>query len=139
MTFRLDAFVIGLVIFSLFIVGGTFIISDISNNYGVDMNTSEFSNTYNTINDMYGLSQDMKNDSLDAEISGSDQTWESMTKGSYSGIRKVVKGSFKLVFDIVNDVADTLQIPAFFVTALILIITLSIVFGLIFLFLRFKP
>jgi len=138
MAFRLDLFVLALVLFSLFIVGGTFLISDINNNYGTSISTDEFNDTYNTIDEMYGLSQDMKNKTIAAEIESGDESWESMTKGSYNAVR-LVRNTFKLVGDIINDIADTLKVPSFFIVFAMASLTFMIIFGIIYLFMRFRP
>ena len=134
---ELDKFMISLIIFSVMLTSGVFLIQDINVNYEKNLSTSDFNDTYNTIDKMYNLSQDMKNHTIDADISD-DESWESMTKGSYSAVR-LVKDTFKLFGDISNNLASALHVPSYFIKFLMAAITIMIVFAVIYLFLRFKP
>lgn len=136
MALELDKFLLAFITFSVFIVAGVFIVGNVNNNYGDNLNTSDFSGTYNVIDDMYNLSQDMKQQTIDADINEV-ESWESMTKGSYSAVR-LVKNTFKLIGQILEDIASTLGVPAFFIKFAIAALTISIIFAVIFLFLRYK-
>lgn len=137
MAFTLDKFVVAFITFSLFIVAGTFIVTNVNTNYDGNVNTSEFSGTYDVIDEMYNISQDMKGQTIDADIND-DESWESMTKGSYSAVR-LVKNTFKLIGQIIEDIADVLHVPQFFVVFAITALTVTIIFAVIFLFMRFRP
>lgn len=136
---KLDAFIIGIAIFSFFIVGGSLVLNDVFDNYDVNASVtgegSNFSSVYNTINETYELSQDIKEHTLEAELEGADESWESMVKGSYSGIR-MVKNSFTLVGDILDEIAKVVGIPAWMIKFAITILTVSILFAIIYLVFR---
>lgn len=137
---RLDQLVLGLFVFSFVIVTGVLWIGDTNTNYasmGANMSTEDFSNVYNTINDTYALGQGMKNATLDADISETD-SWESMTRGSYSGIR-LIKNSFGIIGNVINDLALSLGIPEYIVVFAMGALAVSIVFGIIFILMRFNP
>ena len=119
------------------IVTGVFIVQDINTNYNLSMSTDEFNDTYNTVDSMYDISQGMKGQTIDADISTT-SSWESMTKGSYSAIR-LVANTFTLIGNIINDVAEVLPIPPYFFKFAIAALTIAVVFGVIYLFIRFRP
>lgn len=138
---RFDHFLIGLLVFSIFIIGGTFIWGDISRNY--DVNTTNdsggsFSEVYNLTDEMYDLSVDFKNETLAAEIEGGDQSWESLIKGGYSALG-LIPTSFKLVGNILNAISKELGIPRFFVDGAVIALIISIVFSVIYMLFRFIP
>lgn len=134
---KLDSFVLGFIAFSVVILTGVAFIGDINNSYSLTMNTSDFNEVYNTINETYDIGQQMKSQTIDADISETD-SWESMTKGSYSAVR-IVKQTFTLSGDIINAIAIKLQIPGYFVTFAIISLLIMIVFAIIYLFMRFIP
>ena len=41
------------------------------------------------LKDSFGLSESSEDDVLEIDLEGQDQSWESMTKGSYSGVRSI--------------------------------------------------
>ena len=133
-----DSFLIGLVLFSLFIVAGTLILQDIITNYDLNVTTDEYRGVYNITEDMYGLSQDMKEATIEGDLEGGDESWESMTKGSYSAVR-MLRESFSLVGGIADAVAKEIGIPSIFIKSLMIILTIMIVFALIYLVFRFIP
>lgn len=137
---RLDKFLMAFVVFSLIVVTGTLIIGNINTNYsdvGVNMSTDDFNDTYNTIDQMYNISQDMKNQTYGGDIEDGDAL-DSAISGSYSAIR-MVRNTFKLIGDIINDVAEVVGVPAYFITFAMTALTILIVFALIYLILRFRP
>lgn len=117
---------------------GINVVDDLSTNYNKNIDTSDFNNTFNSIDDMYSLSQDMKNDTLDNDISGDDEAWESMTKGSYSATRNV-RSTFGVIGNIANDLSDIFNLPPYLTVFFMTAITVSVVFGAIYLFMRFRP
>ena len=138
---KLDSFLISLLVFSVFVVGGSLIWGNMIDTYDLNTTTTSvganFSDVYNVIDDSYDISQDMKNHTLGAEIEGSDQSWESLVKGSYSAIR-LIKNSFTLVGNIMDEIAMALGIPSFFIKAGLVAITISILFAIIYLVFGFK-
>ena len=137
---KLEAFLIGFVIFSVFVVGGVFIMADINVNYnGIiedNLSTSEFNNTYNTIDEMYNISQAQKEQVIGAEISEQNVA-DTSYKGTFSAIR-LVRSTFKLLGNIINDLARVVGIPSFFIKFAITALTIAIIFGIISVILRFR-
>jgi hypothetical protein len=134
---KIDGFLVGFIIFSVVVVTGFFMIGDINSNYGTNISREGFNTTYNTIDDMYNIGNEMKNKSIDAEISGGSESWDSMIKGSYSAIR-LVGNTFSGLSAIVQDVATQMGIAPFYVTAAMSAITILVILSVIYLFLRFK-
>lgn len=136
---KLDQFVIGIVIFGLAIFVYTLMIADVNDNYSsVDLNESKYSEIYNTIDDSYDLSQSMKESSVGSDIE-EEESWESMTKGGYSAVRQIITTPVSLVGDILEAIADEIGIPAPIIKVAMIVLTLSIIFSIIFLFMRYKP
>lgn len=135
---ELDKFLIGLLVFVAIVVGGVLIISNINENYdGIMQNnisTNEFGDVYNAADEIYNLSQDMSEDVLGGEVD-EDDTADSMFKGGYASL-KLLSGSFGIVGDIINAIALTLGIGAFWVGLAMTALTISIIFGMIYLIFR---
>lgn len=131
---KLDAFLIGFVIFSLIVVTGVLMVQDVNVNYGVDVDTSDFNETYNTIDEMYDVSTGMQGHVLDTELSDT-EAWESSVKGSYSAVR-LVKNTFSLFSNIITSISQTLGIPSYFIKFALTAVTILILFAIIYLFMR---
>lgn len=137
---RLDHFVLSTIVFSLVVVTCVYWIGDTNAEYannGVNMSSARFTNVYNTINESYYIGESMKNQSIDADIS-EDDTLESMTRGTYSAIRRV-KNTFTLYGDLSYAISSEIGIPTYIVDFGITAILVIVVFGIIFLILRFIP
>lgn len=138
---RLDQFLLGILCISVFLVGGVLIWGNTIDTYDINTTiTSEganFSDVYDTIDSTYNLSQDMKAQTLEGDLEGGDESWESMAKGSYSAVR-LIKNSFSLIGDILDAVARQIGIPSFFIKAAMTAIAIIIIFGIIYLVFRFK-
>lgn len=133
-------FLTGLVILGLFIVMGTLIMRDMISNYDLNITTDEhFQGVYNTSEDMYEFSQDQKEDVILGDVEGGDESWESMTKGSYSSARRMITAPVRLIGDIADAMMQSIGVPQQFKTALMIIVTIYIVFVLTYLVFRFKP
>lgn len=143
---RFDYLLIGFCLFSFTIIVGVMMMNDFNENYvqqnitNVTMDNSSFGNVYNTVNDMYNISRSGKEKTLDAEISSGTDSWESMTKGSYSAIT-LIKNSFKLVTDIGNAISVTLGLGEnnIVVQVLFVCFSLTIIFSIIYMIFRFIP
>ena len=136
---RLDSFIIGILVFSVFMIGGGLVFDSVVGTYGLNTtsNITGFSSAYDSINETYDLSQDVKDETLDAETSGEDESWESLVKGAYSGVR-LVRNSFGLAYDMIHLIARQVGIPLFLVDAAIIALTVAILFAIIYLVFRFK-
>ena len=134
---ELDKFIIGILVFTAIIVGGSLIIADINSNYGfagTNINTDDFGGVYDTTNQVYNLSGDMKAAVLGGEvIEGT--TEDSMFKGVYKAIR-FITGSFKIAGDIINAISQKLGIPSFFIVLGLAALSISIIFSIIYIVFR---
>ena len=137
---KIETFLMGFVMFSLVIVSGVFLMADINTNYeGIidsNLSTSEFNDTYNTIDDMYNLSQDQKDNIIGEELSESNFI-DLAYKGTFSAIR-LVTTTFKLVGNIIEDISRVLKIPTFFIKFALTALSIAVLFGIISIVLRFK-
>ena len=138
---RIDQFLIGILCISVIIVAGVLVWGNTIDNYDLNTTTTSeganFSGVYDTIDATYNLSQDMKSQTLEGEIEGADESWESMAKGSYGAVR-LVKNSFALIGDILDAIARQVGIPSFFIKAAMTAISILVIFAIIYLVFRFK-
>ena len=141
---RIDTFMIGMVIFSLFIVGGVLIVQDAVTEYELNITTDEFSDVYDTANDMYDIGKGMKEDVLEGEIEGGDESWESMTKGGYSAI-SFFRSTFSIFGQILEALAKQLgfgddeNVSNIFTLTFTIILTILGIFAIIYMVFRFQP
>jgi len=136
---RFDQILIGFLLFAFFVIGGTLIITDINSNYDdVNISDDKFAGVYDKVDEVYGIQQDAQEDTLGGEIEGaSDETFESMTKGSYSAIR-LMTGTIPLFTNITNTIATELGIPPFIPKIATIAFMITLIFGLIYLIFRFS-
>lgn len=135
---KLDEFMVGIVIFSVIIFAGVLIIADINTTYPTaNMDTSEWNETYNQIDEMYELSGAQKNKTFGAELTDT-EAWETSVKGSYSTIR-LIRGTFRMTGAIMNNLAHDLGIPRPFVVAGTVVMLIMIFMSVVYLVFRFKP
>jgi len=131
---KLDAFLISFVIFTAIVISGVLIIEDVNTSYNVTMNTSDFSDTFNTTSDMYDITQGMNEHTLEGELSD-DNIVDSTFKGSFSAVR-LVKNTFTLFTNILNDISGVLGVPSFFVELAVIALTIAVIFAMIYIFMR---
>lgn len=135
---ELDKFLLGVLVFTALIVGGVLIIGNFNENYDDVMqdniSTSDFTSVYDTTDEIYNLSQDMSDGILGGEVD-EDDTSDSMFKGGYKTLR-FIQSSFSLVGDIISAIATRMGIPSFFVTLALAALTISIIFGILYLVFR---
>ena len=131
----LERLVLSFMIFSVVMVAGVFLLQDVDSNYDdVNLDTSDFNSTFNTIDNMYNITQDQKAQVLGNEIEEADAL-DSSIKGAYSAVR-LVSNTFSLFGNIINDVASILPIPKYFVVLALTAMTAIVTFGIIYLFIR---
>jgi len=136
---RFDHLLIGFLLLTFFVIGGTYMIADYNSNYGsvgVNISDDEFGSVYNTSSRIYDITESGKEHTLEGEISDTD-SWESMTKGSYSALR-LVRDSIGMFGEIANAIAETLHIPVFIVGIASTAFALFIIFGIIYMIFRYK-
>lgn len=139
--FAPDKFVIALIIISLFTSAWVLILNNTIDNYSkvdeINFTTGKFSNVYNISEDMYNQSREVQDKVLGADIEGEDESWESMTKGSYSGLR-LVRDSFSIFGNIINSIATEIGVPDIFIVSAMTIISISVIFAIIYIIFRFN-
>lgn len=136
---QLDKFIIGILMFSLVIVGGFFVFEGISDSYDLDIDKYDagYNDTFDISEELYGNVGEIKNATLYSEVEGGDQNWESLIKASYKSITLVPK-SINLLFNMINEVAVHMGIPSWLLTFLFAIIMISVIFGIIYMIFRYK-
>lgn len=136
---RFDHFVISIFLIAIFSIGMAMMIVDMENNYdSVNMTDDDFKNMTDIISETIGTAEQAKNRTLNADVEGEDQSWESMTKGSYNAVR-LVKNSFGIFSELMQHAAQKLHIPTIFLTIGFSILVISIVFATIYMIFRFVP
>jgi len=136
---KLEHFLIGLALFSLVMVSGTFIFAGMIDSYDLDVTTDDigFNNTYDVADELYDNFGNIKNETLFADVEGGDESADSLIKGGYKAIKNSPK-AVSLVGAIFEDISNELNIPQFFVTFAVLILGLSIIFAIIYFIFRYK-
>lgn len=136
---QLKNFMIGILLFSFFLVGGTFMFEGLDKSYDLTVTKDDvgLNDTYNIIDEMYDDVDVMKDESLKADVEGGDQTTDSIIKGAYKAV-KLVPNSVRLVNTIIQDISKVMEIPPFITTTIMTLIFIITVFGVIYLIFRFK-
>ncbi len=135
MGFKLDSFIIGVIIFSFIIAVGSGMIVNMADNYDVEYD-NEFRATYIVIEDMYNDTTAQKEDVFGGEIEEEDAL-DSAIKGGTSALKLLtspIKITSAVVGDIQEKTAPAVDIRLYFTTALTVLVT----FGLIYLFFRIR-
>jgi len=138
---KLDSFIVSIVLVAVFISAGFFVVADLNHTYsadGVNISNADFdvleSQAEDHLNTSYDISKDMQDKAFGEEITVLDAI-SSVVKGSFSAVRQVAN-TFGMLFSMVGTVADALGVPSFFVTALITIVVVLVIFAVIMLFMR---
>jgi len=137
---KFDNVLIGFLLLTLFVIGGTLMIVDLNESYedaGVNLSTERYGVIYNSTDDLFGIAEDSDENMFQGDISETD-SWESMTKGSYSTIR-LITGSYGLFKGITTAVALEVGMHPLIVRIAYIAFVLTIVFSVIYLIFRFIP
>jgi len=143
-----DGYLIGFLIFSFIVIAGTVMIGDWQTNYGdianLSAGTDDFTNTYDTINNITTLTDDIKTNVVDADISEEDSTSgsiSSMSRGAYSAIRLIPR-TFNLFNAIATDIGSTIGFTCqndqydnqncWVIDIFLYIFVITIIFGLVY-------
>ncbi len=139
MGLRPEHIILGVAMFSLIMFFGTSALVDVSNSYNVSLDETDelFNPEYNQFNTTYATGLDMKNKTLDAETLGGDESWESMTKSSYSAIRES-KNSFSLIGIVSQAISRKLGVDPIFANTLMIFLSVSLSMFIIYTIFRFK-
>ena len=133
-----DKVLIGFLILTLFIIGGTLMMVDLNNSYDdVNLSTEQYGGVYNTTEDMFGIAEDADAKTFQGDIS-EDASWESMTKGSYSSVR-LITGTYGLFKGVTEAVAEEVGVHPVIVKIAYIAFVLTIIFSVVYLIFRFKP
>lgn len=132
---RIEQFLIGIVIFSAILVSGTILVSDINSNYDTNIEEGAFANTLNNISETYELSKDLKEKTIDADISTED-TESALFSGGFTGAREQVSKSTGIVSTAVSETGKALDIPAAFSILAMTALAILVLFALIYLVFR---
>lgn len=136
---KIHQYILAFVLFSFIIASTLFVFNDINNSYDKNINMDDdFKGTYNKINETYDLSQDIKTDAIGQEIEGGDESWESMTKGSYESTKRSITGSFGLAGTTLNDISKAIAVPNFVIIFAITALTIVAIFSLIYMIFRYS-
>lgn len=136
---RFDHILIGFLLFALMMIGGSMMILDLNKNYDdVNISDDKFGGVYDKIDEVYGIQQDAEADTLGADIDQTnDETWESMTKGSYSAVR-MMTGTIPLFTNITNTMATELGVPPVVPKIATIAFLITLIFGLVYMIFRFS-
>lgn len=139
MSFKLEAIFIALIVFTMvFQVGLDFYTENLSN-YNVSGDTSKFGSLSNTLKGSYDAQQqDMKSKITGGTVSDSNAV-DDMVKGGYTAGRVNVFAAGVTALNATNIIAkETGLIPTIYTWALGAFITISVIWGLIYLIMRFR-
>jgi|ETNvirnome_2_300_1030623.scaffolds.fasta_scaffold00278_7 hypothetical protein len=135
----LDKLVMGVLLFSLILVSGLFIIGDVNSSYDdVSLDTSKFDKIGNQTDEIFNLTNNMKEDVFGE--TEEDTIVDSMFKGAYTALR-VLKGMFELVGSTIGAVLNEIGIAnaGLFSTVALTAFSIIIVFSVLYMIFRFKP
>jgi len=137
---RFENVLIGFLVLTLFVVGGTLMMVDLNNNYGYDgvnISTDKYGDIYNTTEDMFGIANDADDKILHGDIT--DGAAEDATiGGAYSTVR-LIGGVYGLFKGISSAIQTTIGIPEIIIEIAIIAFTIIISFSIVYLIFRFIP
>ena len=138
---RLENYFIAFILFTVIVIGGMGVITNINTNYEVSMGQeSQFNTTIARANQVYNSTQStsssMKTSVADADIS-EDTTENSMFKGAFSAVRNSL-GVFGIMGGLINDIGGALGVPDVFINLAIAAFLVILAFSLIYLVFRYR-
>jgi len=140
----LDKFIYGLLIFSLIVVTGFFVVSDVNTNYsdfGTSINLQQYdqNNTFDVSDNLDaddGDSRTMFDQAFTTEVT-TESSENSLFSGAFTALT-TIRNFVGVMGNIIGTVMDALNIPPFFQTFATIAVTIFITLTLIYLMLRFK-
>jgi len=137
---KFENVLIGFLILSVFIIGGTLMMVDMNTSYeeaGVNLSTEKYGDVYNTTADMFGIAESADEKAFQGDISEVESA-DATIRGSYSVIR-LITGTYSLFKGITTAVAQEVGVHPALVGAAYIAFVLVIVFSLVYLVFRFIP
>lgn len=152
---KLEQILIGLLLFSLVVVGGSLVVNDLKGNYNVSMTGQDESlfngsmnesssgrdgsyyDTFYKINKTATNLNDKIMGTKDSKISGI-TALDMLINGAYSAVI-LLKDSFSIVGNIIKQTSFVLGIPPFIGAIIYTIFIISVIFTIIYMMFRFKP
>ena len=107
-------------------------------NFTVDGEGVNFTGVYDKINESYDLVGDIKDSTMDTEMESGDQVIDSGFRGGVKAVR-LAYGSVGIVGAILNAVTGQLGLFAWILTFFVTIISGMFIFGLIYMYFRYRP
>lgn len=131
--------IIGLALFSMFMISGGFIFQGLIDAYpnvinvttNVSTRDTAFTETFNLTEELYADALQISNDTMFPDAEGGDATWVSLIKSGYKSIR-LVGNSFRLIPEIFSALQSTFGIPKFFIGFATVMLIVMIVFTIIY-------
>ncbi|KKM97108.1 hypothetical protein LCGC14_1171410 [marine sediment metagenome] len=133
---RFDTFLIGLALFSLTMFVGFAVVQDMSDQYGLEGLDGNLTGGYDINQEMADLSLAQKGKmfgSADEDVGFLD----SMI-GQAKGVFDLLTSPIRLVYNLMDNVSKAIGVPAIFVKTGNTILTLSIIFGIAYLYFRIR-
>lgn len=131
---EIDKWIITFIVFGVFMTGGILILGDLKASYNPGMNTSDFNTTYETVDQLYNLSAQMKQKTLEQDIS-EESFVSTILRNSFIALKQLTN-TFTLSKDILTEIGHKLSIPPFFISAAFSVIIIVVIVALIYLFTR---
>lgn len=127
-------YIFGIIIFTMIIIGGVTMISNMSETSTTFVNTGEFNkfnSSFNKLNDVTSqvgsLENKVTNSSIDVGTFG---VLNSLIQTTWQGI-KLITINFDFMSETYNALDDTFDIPKWVISLIILLITVMIIFSVI--------
>ena len=136
---RLDKYLISIVILIAIVVAGVMIINEQDTTYsiGLEDGNDSFSNFSNQAKVMNDITESMWN-STQERIDNEEETWSFLLSGGFTALTKI-PDMIGASFGIMQSIAIAVGIPGQVLETITIIILISVVFFLIYMFFRFQP
>ena len=134
---RFEYFIIGLFIASMFLIGGTLLINEQINTYGIEMNDSIFVNITKEAESIYDVQNDSKSLLMDNPMSDEDSE-----SGLFAGGYKVMKKTwdyFSIPGRLISAVTKAIGVPTWISNIFMLMMGIAVLFSIVYVVFRFMP
>ncbi len=147
---RIEQVLIGLLLFSMFMVGGALIFNDVNEKYELTPDTTLFNGTtnegdnnsvYNVISSINHTTSNLKEKIISKSETSGDFTIadavDILFNSAYTAV-VFIKDSFILLSAIINYISISLGIPSFIGATVFIMFIISVVFTIMYLIFKFK-